>query len=55
MERLMLDIVGVVVAVGVDAEVGVLDCMEMSWVTPTLGFEFVKGMGGVRVEAKKGL
>jgi hypothetical protein len=55
MERLTLDIVGVVVAVGVDTKVGILDCVEVSWVTPTLGFELVKSVGGIRVRTKEGL
>jgi hypothetical protein len=32
-----------------------LDGVEMSRVTPTLGFELVKSVGGVRVGAKEGL
>jgi hypothetical protein len=54
MERLTLDIVGVVLAVGVGAEVGMLDRMDMSGVTPTLGLELVKGVGGVQIGAKEG-
>jgi hypothetical protein len=55
MERLMLDIVGVVLAIGVSAKVGVLDRVKMSGVAPTLGLELVKGVGGVWVGAKEGL
>jgi hypothetical protein len=55
MERLTLDIIGVILAVGVGAKVGVLDRMEMSGVTPTLGLELVKSVCGVLIGAKEGL
>jgi hypothetical protein len=55
MERSTLDIVGVVVAVGVDAKVGVLNCVEMGWMTPMLGLELVESVGGVGIGAKEGL
>jgi hypothetical protein len=55
MERLTLDIVVVVLAIGVDTEVGVLDRMDVSGMTPTLGFEFVESVGGVWIGAKEGL
>jgi hypothetical protein len=55
MEGLLLDIVGVVVAVGVSAKVGVLDHVDMSRMAPMLGLELVKSVGGIWVRAKKGL
>jgi hypothetical protein len=55
MEGLPLDIVGVIVAVEVVAKVGMLDRMDVSGVTPTLGLELVKSVGGVWVGAKEGL
>jgi hypothetical protein len=55
MEGLLLDIVGMVVTIGIDTEIGVLDHVEMSGVAAMLGFELVKGVGGIRVGAKKGL
>jgi hypothetical protein len=55
MERLMLDIFGVVLAVGIGAKVRVLDRMDMSGVAPMLGLEFVKSVGSVWIGAKEGL
>jgi hypothetical protein len=55
MERLTLDIVGVVLAVGVGAKIGVLDRVEVSGMALTLGLEFMKRMGGVGIRAKEGL
>jgi hypothetical protein len=55
MERLMLDIVGVILAISVGAKVGVLDRMDVSGMAPTLGFELVKSVGGVGIGAKEGL
>jgi hypothetical protein len=55
MERLTLDIVDVIMAIGVGAKIRVLDRMDMSGMTPTLGFELVERVGGVWVGAKEGL
>jgi hypothetical protein len=54
MDGLPLDIVGVVVAVGVDTEVGMLDRVNVSWVTAVPRFEVVEGVSGIGVRAKEG-
>jgi hypothetical protein len=53
MEGLPLDIVGVIMAVEVDAKVGVLDRVNMSRVTAAPSFEVVEGVGGVGIGAKE--